>query len=113
MTSKEFKTYKDLYGVEEKEFMTLRTMYHPLALNQKIQWAKALNVELNEPHYLERDNYRISRVLKAIKFNQNQLGEFDGKHSNGFASIWVRKFRSYGSTIRSTLLSLSRLIIKK
>lgn len=61
-----------LYDLDPKLFINLSYVE---AINLRINSAKKLLKVLFEPHYMDRDNSRINRVHKTIKFNQALLEE--------------------------------------
>lgn len=66
------KSTEYLYGVPAREFSQLSYLD---ALYYRIKSAQALVDELLIPHYTERDQVRLTDVLKAIKFNEDLLRE--------------------------------------
>ena len=68
------KSTEYLYGVSAREFSQLS---YTDALYYRIQSAQSLVDELLIPHYTERDQVRLTDVLKAIKFNEDLLREMD------------------------------------
>lgn len=67
--------YEYLYNTTKEEMQEFNKLLYTEALNLKIQKAKQLLSTLYEPHYLDRDTARISRVAKAIEFNIKLLDE--------------------------------------
>jgi len=68
------KTSKYLYGVSAKAFKDLR---YQDALIFKIRSAERLVKDLVKEHYMVRDEYRISDIQKAVKFNRALLAEIE------------------------------------
>ncbi|MEA3371430.1 MAG: hypothetical protein U9Q40_08830, partial [Campylobacterota bacterium] len=64
------KTTKELYGIEPEE---LSSMLYVDAIKYKIFKSKTLITELQEIHYMDRDDYRINELLKAVEFNKQLL----------------------------------------
>lgn len=65
-------TTEELYGISPQ---VLASMNYKEALEYKIQGAKQLMVKLLEPHFMEQDMHKITKVGKAIKFNEQLLKE--------------------------------------
>lgn len=65
-------TTEELYGISPQ---TLASMNYKEALEYKIQGAKQLMIKLLEPNFMEQDMYKINKVAKAIKFNEQLLKE--------------------------------------
>jgi hypothetical protein len=61
-----------LYDISPSE---LSNLLYPEALSYKVQAARTLIGKLIEPHYSERDDERLSAVIKAEKFNLKLLEE--------------------------------------
>jgi len=61
-----------LYGILPSE---LSNLLYPEALSYKVTSARKLIGKLIEPHYSERDEERLSAVIKAEKFNLKLLEE--------------------------------------
>ena len=65
-------TTQELYGVSPKQ---LADIPYKQALQLKIEGAKTILVKLLEPNFMEQDTYKINKVNKAIKFNEQLLKE--------------------------------------
>lgn len=66
------KSTKELYDIEPKELIDMTYLD---AIRYKIYKAKSLITELQEVHYMNRDDYRINELIDAIKFNKALLNE--------------------------------------
>lgn len=66
------KSTEYLYGVPAQKFSQLS---YTEALHYRIKSAQTLVAELLAPPYNERDQVRLTDVLKAIKFNEDLLRE--------------------------------------
>ena len=55
--------------------VVLTTMLYPDALRYKLTAARTLIGKLIEPHYSDRDDERLSAVIRAEKFNLALLEE--------------------------------------
>lgn len=67
--------YTYLYGFTKEQITALSSQPYEQAIQTKIEAAKALNVRLMQPDFMDRDNTRINDVGKAIKFNKQLLEE--------------------------------------
>ena len=65
-------TTQDLYSISPK---TLANLPYKQALQLKIEGAKSILITLLEPNFMDRDSYRINKINKAIKFNEQLLKE--------------------------------------
>jgi len=69
------KTTEYLYGVQPEAFKSLNYVD---ALVFKITSAKAqLGKLLYNFNYIDRDDYRVNDIIKAIKFNEQLLSELN------------------------------------
>ena len=71
-----FSSTEELYGIAPKE---LGQLNYKDALIYKVQGAKKILIELLEPHFMDRDTYKINKINKAIKFNLYLLKELEEK----------------------------------
>ena len=67
--------YTYLYGFTKEQITALSSQPYEQAIQTKIKAAKALNIRLKQPNFMDRDSTRINSVDKAIKFNQQLLEE--------------------------------------
>ena len=67
-------TTQELYGISPKD---LTNLPYKQALQLKVQGAKAILTKLLEPNFMEQDTYKINKVNKAIKFNEQLLKELE------------------------------------
>jgi len=67
--------YAYLYGFTKEQITALSSQPYEQAIQTKIKAAKALNIRLKQPNFMDRDSTRINSVDKAIKFNQQLLEE--------------------------------------
>lgn len=65
-------TTEELYGISPQ---VLASMNYKEALEYKIQGARQLMIKLLEPHFMDQDTHKITKVGKAIKFNEQLLKE--------------------------------------
>lgn len=71
-----FTSTEELYGISPKE---LEKLNYKDALICKVQGAKKILIDLLEPHFMDRDTYKINKINKAIKFNLYLLKELEEK----------------------------------
>ena len=64
-----------LYGKTNKDFAELKYLGHLQAYYRKINWGEELLTELMKEHFMERDLFRCSEVMKAIKWNKERINE--------------------------------------
>lgn len=57
----------------------LKYMGHLAALEAKIEAAQLLTQELNDADFMERDNYRIARIAKAMRDWHEEIKQMEEK----------------------------------
>ena len=67
-------TTEELYGISAKQLAELN---YKQALELKIQGARSILAQLLEPNFMEQDTYKINKINKAIKFNEQLLKELE------------------------------------
>lgn len=67
-----FNTTQELYNISPHD---LASMNYKEAIEYKIKAAKELLITLLEPNFMEQDTYKINKVNKALKFNEQLLKE--------------------------------------
>lgn len=77
-TEQKLPDHEYLYGLTKEQVKELKEMKYEEALKYKIECAQTVLVRLHYPHFTKRDTARISRVQKAIKFNEMLLEELKG-----------------------------------
>lgn len=70
-------TTEYLYGISPT---TLIDMKYLQAIKIKLKLAKMLIADLYQPHYSKRDEERITKVGKAISYNEELLKELKWKN---------------------------------